>query len=329
MIGEHFTVRHDSSEEDGLPTPPPTAITVSHLKKVYGDVKAVEDVSFEVNEGEIFGMLGPNGAGKTTTVECITGLRHPDGGMISVLGLDPQVDRDALHPVVGVQLQSSTFPDKLKVREILDMYLSFYPNPANPKELVHALGLGEKLGSYYKTLSGGQKQRLSVALALIGQPKIAVLDEMTTGLDPQGRLEIWELIERTRDRGTSIILVTHYMEEAERLCDRVALIDHGRIIALDTPVGLAEQVAGGKQVRFIPSKPFDDRLLQALPEVKRLGHEGRHVRVVGSGQLVNAIILTLAQNGVQALDVQMGTATLEDAFVKLTGRHIHENKRGQ
>jgi ABC-2 type transport system ATP-binding protein len=165
----------------------PIAISVSHLKKYYGDVKAVEDVSFEVNEGEIFGMLGPNGAGKTTTVECITGLRRPDGGAISVLGFDPQVDRDALHPVVGVQLQFSAFPDKLKVREILDLFRSFYRNPADPDELAQALSFGDKLGSYYQNLSGGQKQRLSVALALIGQPKIAVLDEMTTGLDPQAR----------------------------------------------------------------------------------------------------------------------------------------------
>ncbi len=304
-----------------------TAIRVAHLEKTYGDVKAVEDVSFVVHKGEIFGMLGPNGAGKTTTVECITGLRHPDGGTISVLGLDPQVDRDALHQVVGVQLQSSTFPDRLKVSEILDMYRSFYPNPANPKELAQALGFGEKLGSYYKTLSGGQKQRLSVALALIGQPKSAVLDEMTTGLDPQARLDAWELIERTRERGTTILLVTHYMEEAERLCDRVALIDHGRIIALDTPEGLAERVTGGKQVRFVPSKPFDDGLLKVLPEVKALEHQGKHVRVVGSGQLINAVIQTLSQNGIEALDIQSEGATLEDAFVKLTGRHIHEEKR--
>jgi ABC-2 type transport system ATP-binding protein len=307
--------------------PSPIAIAVSHLRKTYGDVNAVEDVSFVVNEGEVFGMLGPNGAGKTTTVECMTGLRHPDGGTISVLGLDPQVDGEALHPLVGVQLQFSTFPDRLKVSEILDMYRSFYRNPADASELAGALGLGEKLGSYYKTLSGGQKQRLSVALALIGQPRIAVLDEMTTGLDPQGRLDTWELIERTRDRGTTVILVTHYMEEAERLCDRVALIDHGRIIALDTPVGLAEKVAGGRQVRFIPSQPFDDGLLRALPEVKTLERQGKHVRVVGSGQLVNAVILTLAKNGIEALDVQMETATLEDAFVKLTGRHIHDNKK--
>ena len=305
------------------------AITVSHLKKTYGNVQAVDDVSFAVNEGEIFGLLGPNGAGKTTTVECITGLRHPDGGTISVLGLDPQVNGDALHPVVGVQLQFSTFPDKLKVSEILDMYQSFYQNPANPEELANALGFNEKLGSYYKTLSGGQKQRVSVALALIGQPKIAVLDEMTTSLDPQARLDIWELIEKIRDRGTTVILVTHYMEEAERLCDRVALIDNGRIVALDTPSGLIEKTTGGKQVRFTPSKPFADQLLKVLPEVKTIERQGDHVKVVGSGQLVNAVILTLAKNSIEALDVQTQGSTLEDAFVKLTGRRIHEDKEAQ
>jgi ABC-2 type transport system ATP-binding protein len=306
-----------------------TAVSVSHLKKMYGDVKAVEDVSFAVNEGEIFGLLGPNGAGKTTTVECITGLRRPDEGAISVLGLDPQVDREALHPVVGVQLQSSTLPDKLKVSEILDLFHSFYQDPANPEELAQALGLSEKVGSYYKALSGGQKQRLAVALALIGQPKVAVLDEMTTGLDPQARLDVWELIERTRDRGTTVVLVSHYMEEAERLCDRVALIDRGHIIALDTPYGLAEKVTGGKQVRFVPSQPFDDGLLKTLPEVKTIEHQGKHVKVVGSGQLVNVVIKTLARNGVEALDVQTEGATLEDAFVQLTGRHIHEDTKAQ
>ncbi len=307
----------------------PSAITVSHLKKKYGKIKAVDDVSFEVCEGEIFGLLGPNGAGKTTAVECITGLRRPNGGKILVLGLNPRTNGEALHPVVGVQLQASTFPDKLKVGEILDLYQSFYRNPADPDELAQALGLDEKLRSYYKTLSGGQKQRLSVALALIGQPKIAVLDEMTTGLDPQARLDVWELIERTRERGATVLLVTHYMEEAERLCDRVALIDHGRIIALDSPHGLAEQVTGGKQVRFIPSGPFDDQLLTALPEVKTLEHQGMHIKIVGSGQLVNAVIQTLSQYGIEALDIQMETATLEDAFVKLTGRHIHEDKQDQ
>jgi len=301
------------------------AITVSNLKKTYGRVKAVDNVSFSVAKGEIFGVLGPNGAGKTTIVECIAGLRRPDGGSIELLGYNPQTDRATLNSIFGVQLQSSTFPGKLKVGEILDLYRSFYGQPANLTVLAHALGLHEKLTSYYKTLSGGQKQRLSVALALIGKPKIAVLDEMTTGLDPQARLDVWELIEKVRSSGTTIVLVTHFMEEAERLCDRVALIDKGRVMALDSPAGLAEKVTGGKQVRFIPSKPFDDTLLSKLSEVKTLEHQGKYIRIVGSGQLVNTIILTLARHNIDALEVEMEMATLEDAFVTLTGRHIHED----
>jgi ABC-2 type transport system ATP-binding protein len=300
-------------------------ITVSHLKKTYGKVKAVDDLSFSVSEGEIFGVLGPNGAGKTTTVECIVGLRQPDDGTVDVLGLNPQTDREALHPVVGVQLQFSTFPGRLKVAEILDLYQSFYRTPANPKELAHELGFSDKLTAYYGTLSGGQKQRLAVALALIGQPKVAVLDEIASGLDPQARLDTWEMIEKVRGSGVTIILVTHYMEEAERLCDRIALIDHGRIIALDSPVGLAQRVGGGKRVRFVPSQPFEDALLTTLPEVETLEHQGRHIEVVGSGQLVQAIILALAAHDVEALDLQMREANLEDTFVKLTGRRLHED----
>lgn len=304
-------------------------ITVSHLRKTYGKVKSVDDVSFSVNEGEIFGILGPNGAGKTTTVECLTGLRRPDGGSITVLGRNPQTDKKHLNPVVGVQLQASIFPDKLKTGEILDMYHSFYADAMNPAELAQGLGLTDKLGSYYKTLSGGQKQRLSVALALIGRPKVAVLDEMTTGLDPQARLDVWELIEKIRGQGTTIVLVTHFMEEAQRLCDRVALIDKGRVIAMDSPSDLAAKVAGGKQVRFTPSAPIEDKLLLNLPDVKTLEHQGKHISVTGTGDLVNAIILTLAKHDVAAHDVQMGTATLEDAFVRLTGRRIHEDTGGE
>ena len=231
-------------------------IIVSHLCKTYGNVKAVDDISFSVNKDEIFGILGPNGAGKTTAVECMTGLRHPDSGAINLMKLDPSKDREEIHAIVGVQLQSGGLQNKLKVEEILDLYQSFYPSPANGIELAVGLGLKDKLNAYYKTLSGGQKQRLSVVLALIGKPKIAVLDEMTTGLDPQAKRDCWELIAKIRDQGTTIILVTHFMEEAERLCDRVALIDNGRIVAMDSPHKLAEQVAGGKRIRFTPSKPF-------------------------------------------------------------------------
>jgi ABC-2 type transport system ATP-binding protein len=304
---------------------PEHVITVNHLTKSYGNVKAVKDISFSVSENEIFGILGPNGAGKTTTVEMLSDLRRPDSGTIRVLGLDPAADRAQLHSLVGVQLQAGGLQEKLKVGEILDLYRSFYKTPASGIKLAKGLGLSEKLNSYFKTLSGGQKQRLSVALALIGKPRVAILDEMTTGLDPQARRDCWELIEELRGEGTTIVLVTHFMEEAERLCDRVALIDDGKIIALDTPRGLAEKVAGGKRIRFTPSKPFDDALLKKLPEVKTLEHQGSHVEVIGSGELVNAVILTLDKNGIEARDVQMEIANLEDAFVKLTGKHIRED----
>jgi ABC-2 type transport system ATP-binding protein len=296
------------------------AVAIEQLRKTYGALVAVDDVSFSVAEGEIFGILGPNGAGKTTTVECAVGLRTPDSGRVRLLGLDPRVDRDEVHEIVGVQLQTSAMPDRLKVREILDMYRSFYRQPADVSELVEVLGLAEKRNDYYRTLSGGQRQRLSVALALIGQPKIAVLDEMTTGLDPAARRDAWGLIEGVRDRGVTILLVTHFMEEAERLCDRVALIDSGRIIALDTPARLADQARGGKSVRFLPSAEFDDQLLAELPEVTGIEHDGQHVLVSGTGELVNAIILKLYAAGVVARDVQLDSSSLEDAFVKLTAR---------
>src|SRR6202050_5329811 len=305
-------------------SPPGSAVEVTNLRKSYGPVVAVRDVSFSVAEGEIFGILGPNGAGKTTTVECVSGLREPDAGTIRLLGLDPRADRDQVREIVGVQLQASAFPAKLRVGEILDMYRTFYRTPADASELVEALGLAGKRRAYYRSLSGGQRQRLSVALALIGGPKIAVLDEMTTGLDPQARRDAWELIEGARARGVTIVLVTHFMEEAERLCDRVALIDHGRVVALDTPANLTTRAQGGKSVRFLPSAPFDDGLLTALPEVTRVEHEGQHVVVTGTGELVNEVILALHAAGLQARDVQLDASNLEDAFVRLTGTHLHQ-----
>jgi len=298
------------------------AIEVARLHKSYGDTVAVDDVSFDVAPGEIFGLLGPNGAGKTTTIECAVGLRSPDSGTVQVLGLDPQADREQLHQVVGVQLQVSALPGLLKVGEILGLYRSFYRQPADVAELVRVLGLAGKLKNYYTSLSGGQKQRLSVALALIGRPKIAMLDEVTTGLDPQARRDTWDLIEGVRDRGATIVLVTHYMDEAERLCDRVALMDRGAVVAIDSPAGLAQRADGGQRVRFVPSGPFDDRLLTGLPEVKGVERHGPHVVVSGSGDLVSAVIMALASAGLTAGDVQVESATLEDAFVLLTGRHL-------
>ena len=298
------------------------AVEIAHLRKTYGALVAVDDVSFSVAEGEIFGILGPNGAGKTTTAECAIGLRSPDSGTIRLMGLDPHADAEKIHEIVGVQLQASALPPKLRVGEILHMYRSFYRDPADVGELIEVLGLAGKRHDYYRSLSGGQRQRLSIALALIGRPKIAVLDEMTTGLDPQARRDTWELIEGVRDRGVTILLVTHFMEEAERLCDRVALIDNGRVVALDTPARLAAQARGGKSMRFLPSAPFDDRLLRELPEVRRVEREGARVVVTGTGELVNAVVLTLAAAGVTARDVQLDSSNLEDAFVRLTGRHL-------
>jgi ABC-2 type transport system ATP-binding protein len=306
----------------------PPAVEISHLRKTYGPLVAVDDVSLSVTEGEIFGILGPNGAGKTTTVECAIGLRSPDSGTIRLMRIDPQADKAEIHQITGVQLQSGAFPAKLRVGEIIDMYRSFYRHPADAGELAAALGLADKRNSYYRSLSGGQQQRMSVVLALIGAPKIAVLDEMTTGLDPQGRRAAWELIEHVRDRGTTVLLVTHFMEEAERLCDRVALIDSGRIVALDTPAGLAARAMGGKTVRFLPSAPFDETLLTGLPEVTAIEHDGHHIVVTGTGELATAAIVALHAAGVEARDVRIDASTLEDAFVRLTGKHLHEAEEG-
>jgi ABC-2 type transport system ATP-binding protein len=298
------------------------AIEVLHLRKCYGTAVAVDDVSFAVAEGEIFGIVGPNGAGKTTTAECVIGLRSPDSGSVRVLGLDPGQDAEQLHLILGAQLQSSAFPPLLRVREILGLYRSFYPQPADVAELVRVLGLAGKLNSFYMSLSGGQKQRLSIALALIGRPKIAVLDEMTTGLDPQARRDTWDLIEGVRDRGATIVLVTHYMEEAERLCDQVALIDRGRVVGIDSPAGLAQRAGRGQRLRFVPSGPFPESLLTDLPDVTGVEHHGRQVVVAGGRDLVNAVVLTLASAGITIKDIQLESATLEDAFLQLTGHHL-------
>ncbi|MDQ3790967.1 MAG: ABC transporter ATP-binding protein, partial [Actinomycetota bacterium] len=231
-------------------------IEVDNLVKRYGDNTAVDGVSFAVEQGEIFGILGPNGAGKTTTVECIEGLRSPDSGTIRVGGLDPHRDEDALRDLLGVQLQQSQLPEKLRVGEAMELYASFYENPADWRALIDTLHLTDKIGTQYRRLSGGQKQRLSIALALIGNPKVAVLDELTTGLDPQARRDAWDLIEDIRARGVTILLVTHFMEEAERLCDRLAVIDAGKVVAIDSPAGLVSSVDDRQRVRFRPSAPI-------------------------------------------------------------------------
>lgn len=299
-----------------------TAIEVQLLHKRYRDVVAVHDVSFSVTQGEIFGILGPNGAGKTTTVECIGGLRQWDGGTIRVLGLDPQHDRAALRQCVGMQLQESELPEQIKVWEALDLYASFYANPANWQQLLHDLGLAEKRNTAFNKLSGGQKQRLSIALALVGNPKIAILDELTTGLDPQARRDTWQLIEQVRAKGVTVLLVTHFMEEAERLCDRIAVIDQGRIVALDTPANIVALAGAEQRMRFRPSTTFDEQMLTDLPEVHHITRNGLLLEVAGNGNLLQAVTATLARHKIIAHDLRIEQATLDDAFVALTGRSL-------
>ncbi|GAT69180.1 ABC transporter ATP-binding protein [Planomonospora sp. ID91781] len=294
-------------------------IEVDSLRKRYRDRLAVDDVSFTVEEGEIFGVLGPNGAGKTTTVECVAGLRTPDSGTVRVLG---GLHRDALKEKLGVQLQSSALPEKIKVWEALDLYASFYSRPADWNALLERVGLADKRDARYGKLSGGQQQRLSIALALVGDPEVAILDELTTGLDPQARRDTWDLIEQVRADGVTIVLVTHFMEEAERLCDRIALIDSGRVVAVDSPAGLISRVDRRQTVRFRPSGPFDDAVLKALPEVTGVHGGGGRVEVTGSGNLLLAVTTALAAAGVVPADLRVEQATLDDAFLALTGKKI-------
>ena len=299
-------------------------VEVTELTKHYGTHAAVDGVSFSVEEGEIFGILGPNGAGKTTTVESIAGLRKPDSGTIRVLGLDPQQDRDRLRAVVGVQLQESELPDRMTVAEAVDLFASFYEDPADAAALIKDLGLNEKRDTQYRKLSGGQKQRLSIALALVGKPKVALLDELSTGLDPQARRETWQLIESIRDRGVTVLLVTHLMEEAERLADRVAVIDGGRIVAIDTPAGIISRVNAEQKLRFRPSAPIEDRLLADLPEVNDVERAGPFLVVTGTGNVIHAVTSVLAQHQVVANDLRVEQANLDDAYLALTARTAKE-----
>ncbi|WP_116201707.1 ABC transporter ATP-binding protein [Amycolatopsis circi] len=297
-------------------------IEVDSLVKRYGGQAVVNGVSFAVEPGEIFGILGPNGAGKTTTVECVEGLRKPDGGAIRVCGLDPQRDDGELRQVLGGQLQESELPDKLKVGEALQLYSSFYRDPADWRELAEILTLDGKLGTQFRRLSGGQKQRLSIALALLGNPKVAVLDELTTGLDPQARRDVWALVERIRARGVTILLVTHFMEEAERLCDRMAIIDAGQVVAVDSPAGLVSRIDDRQRIRFRVPGPLDDAVLTGLPEVAAVERAGSQLVVTGTGNLLLAVTAALARHQLTVADLRVDQTTLDDAFVALTGRSI-------
>ncbi len=298
-------------------------IHAEHLHKRYGGTVAVADVSLTVHRGEIVGVLGRNGAGKSTTVEMIGGLREPDGGTVRVLGLDPAgsvADRAALRERVGLQLQESALPARLTVREAVEEYACFYDDPADPDALLRDLDLLDKAGTRYAALSGGQKQRLSIALALVGNPEIAILDELTTGLDPQARRDTWDVVERVRRSGVTVVLVTHFMEEAERLCDRVVLVDAGRVVAEGTPAEVAALVGAEQVLTFRPSAPADLPALAALGSVSAAeARTDGSVEVRGSGNVVQDVMVALAAAGVRPDDLRVQRGTLEDAFVRLTG----------
>ncbi|WP_328410553.1 ABC transporter ATP-binding protein [Streptomyces violaceus] len=295
-----------------------SVIEVTDLRKAYAGRPAVDGVSFAVEEGEIFGVLGPNGAGKTTTVECVEGLRVPDSGRVRVTGLDPVADHERVAQVLGAQLQESRLQPKLTVREALELYAAFYPRPVDWRPLAERLGLQEKLTTRFAKLSGGQKQRLFIALALIGDPRVVVLDELTTGLDPRARRDTWELIEDIRANGVTVLLVTHFMEEAQRLCDRIAVIDKGRVAALDTPSGLIRRSAGATVISFTPSTPLDDHELNTLPALVALENKEGRITLSGTDDTVNAVLSLLARHHITAHQLRVTDATLDDAFLDLT-----------
>jgi len=297
-------------------------IEVDGLVKSYGDRVVVDGVSFSMEEGEIFAILGPNGAGKTTTVESIAGLRTPDSGAIRVFGFDPLEDRAQVRSHLGVQLQESRFQDRVKAREVVETFAALYPDPLDVSNLLERLGLSDKADTPYARLSGGQQQRLSIAVALIGRPRAVILDELTTGLDPQARRETWGLVEELRDSGVTILLVTHFMEEAERLADRLALIDEGRLVALDTPQGLIDSVGLEQRIRFTTSETVEDDWMTDLPEVTGISRSNEEIVVTGNERLLFAVVSLLASHGIVPAQFQVDQTTLDDAFVAMTGRRL-------
>lgn len=292
-------------------------VVVEHLQKHYGEVVAVADVSFEVQEGEIFGILGPNGSGKTTTVECLQGLRHIDGGVVAVLGLDPRRQAGELRRHIGAQLQESALPDRMKVREALALFASLRPGGPPWEQVMEEWGLAEKREAAFASLSGGQQQRLFVALALVNEPQLVFLDEMTTGLDPASRRVAWELIETVRRQGTTVVLVTHFMDEAQVLCDRIAIIDRQRVVAAGSPAELVEEHRGGGEVTF--GTDAEVGFLREVSGVEAVTRTGRMVTVRGTGPLLALVAAELVGRGIVPADLDVRRASLEDVYLDLTG----------
>jgi ABC-2 type transport system ATP-binding protein len=298
-------------------------IKVENLRKTYGKTVAVDDISFDVAEGEIFGLLGPNGAGKTTAVECLQGLRSPDSGNIRILGIDPVTNIRSLRRRIGSQLQEAALPDRIKVWEALDLFASLTPGSIDWQKLMEQWGLAEKRKSSFSNLSGGQRQRLFVALALVNRPELVFLDEMTTGLDPAARHTAWDLIRAIREQGTTVLLVTHFMDEAEQLCDRLAIVDHGRIVATDTPQGLITTYAN--KIKVIFSTDVEDlSWLEVLPQVSNVARRGQRVEVEGNGPVLAVVAAELAGHGILPTDLRTEQPTLEDVFLTITGTAMHD-----
>lgn len=303
-----------------------SAVEAHHLHKRYksraGEKVAVDDVSLTVEPGEILGILGRNGAGKTTTVEMIAGLRTPDSGQVRVLGLDPFHDRDRVRQVLGVQLQSGHLHGALTVREIARLFHTFYSGGRDPDDLIDAVGLTDQRDVRFEQVSGGQRQRLYIALALLGTPRVVILDELTTGLDPEGRRQVWSLVEDVRRSGVTVLLVSHLMEEVERLCDQVTVLDAGRVVAHDTPAGLVTAAGLGQRVRFRVAEPLPAGVLERAVGVEGLEVTGQQVTVSGTGDLLQEVSAALVHAGVVATETRLERATLDDAFLALTGKPL-------
>jgi ABC-2 type transport system ATP-binding protein len=301
------------------------AVRVEGVHKAYGSTVAVDDVSFEVQPGEVFGLIGPNGAGKTTTMECVEGLRLPDRGVISVLGLDPTRDARSLQERIGVQLQEAQLQKRIKVREAIALWASLYRKAADGDRLIEQLGLSDKRNAWFMTLSGGQKQRLFIALALINDPELVFLDELTTGLDPQARRAIWDLVRGIRQRGTTVLLTTHLIEEAERLCDRVAIIDHGRIVDIGTPAELVRRHCPEHTVVISSDDPAAPERFRTIPQIQSVTLDGSRIILRGRGDdLVTEIVRCLAEHRMRVTDFRTDVPTLEDVFLRLTGHAIRD-----
>jgi ABC-2 type transport system ATP-binding protein len=301
-------------------------LQVENLVKRYGDVEAVRGVSFNVEEGEVFGLLGPNGAGKTSTVEIMEGLRTLDSGRVSVCGLDPQKNGQELKHQIGAALQSTSLPDKLRVIEALRLFASFYRRHRNPEELLKRFGLEEKRNTFYSQLSGGQKQRLALAMALINDPKVLFFDEPTAGLDPQVRREIYDIIEELRREKKTIVMTTHYIEEAERLCDRVAIVDHGTVIALGTPRELKERSGDKTRLEVRLARPELAEALKKLEGVSdcRILGDSYVLQCQRPPQAIVSLVKHLESQGNELISLEIATPSLEDVFIELTGRRLRD-----